>query len=927
MTTPVHPTTETGTKGELLASYLFTEIRWAPPEKLRQDIGTDLLTFARDTAAPETKATAYDLGAPVFMQVKGSEKEYVKPKHKLDGEPGWWFAESTTYHFDHWLSFGLPYLLALVDVTNRVAYWAEVTGNAIGDTGKGRKIFVPAAQKVDADSLEALNQIAVSRRKYSLEGAVWRGSLNDLGPADRLRNALVLPRLVAPHPNDEPGNLTFEEAAAMVLRNRYPELAHRGRTGHCPRVEEWATHKEWGWRFVHALHELVTTGASTRFSQLATEARHRFERDTCLVVQACALYTSDEAADALDVLKPSKATKPADRGWIHAQRAAFLLELDQPDEAAKAAKAALFALKSLDGDLSVSAIRGGAASVLYSTAGFAAGDIQATITAQDNAGNWWRAQDVSWALEKDLKLRFEAWTDNNSMHFVASTARSELATAGWNAAFSGAWSSWRHLSRLNAQLTFTTSNDPLQLGGALAVLVLVGEKKAAKNAAKKMWMDGPVGPLHAFVNLLADRPWSKREEGATMAVLAEAGDLLGPKAADKVVERIIDLLRTEGDVRVHGGGWSYRWNEVDDTLRKVLKASTVKSHRKCANLIAANFATCADSVAHSLVRIAHGLATADLGVSRLSRLVKAAKARGDHYGLDLLEVLASDSPAAIAELRSLADSGNKNAYRALLVAGSTEREDFIAFGRSSARTVKRMVVDARGKDGTISVSQYGNDPLDDLALAALNTNHNKLWKDLTDALDACVIEETQQQHTIRRLAHRFPNLPPHVQRKLRKLAPVLKGTSVGISLGLNRNEFAAAALHLRIAAGTVPDLEVEALLLAQRRNNAVGFVRTLAAWNGAHKLPFLSTMLVDDNPSVRAQASYSLIEHADRFPADQERAFAVLRSALRQDHGCALPDGLAQGLAAFPANQLASLERELRRHPSAVVRSRFVEDD
>ena len=395
MTTPVHATTTTGSKGELKAAVIFTDIGWAPPVKFSQDIGTDFVTFARDTGAPEEKADAYDLGAPVFMQVKGSETDYLKPSSKRDGEPGWWFTESDTYHFDHWLSFGLPYLLVLVDVKNQIAYWAEVKGDAIVPTGKGRKIFVPAGQKVDADNAEALTKIAVSRRKYALEGAVWRGSLNDLGPADRLRNALVLPRLVAPHPNKTPASLTFEEAVAMVMRNRYSQLANQARSGHCPKAEEWATHKEWGWRFVDALHELVTNGASTPLTQLASEARHSFERDSCLVVQACAAYVAGDAPAALDVLAPSPSMKPADRGWIHTQRAALLFELDKPAEAAEAAKKALFALKSLDGDLSVSAIRGGAASILYSTAGSTAGDIEATITAQDNAGTWWRAQDVA----------------------------------------------------------------------------------------------------------------------------------------------------------------------------------------------------------------------------------------------------------------------------------------------------------------------------------------------------------------------------------------------------------------------------------------------------------------------------------------------------------------------------------------------------
>jgi hypothetical protein len=926
MTTPVHPTTKTGSRGELKAAVIFADIGWAPPVKLSEDIGTDLVTFARDTTAPEDKDDAWDLGAPVFIQVKGSDTEYLTPTHQRNGEPGWWFAEADTHHFDHWLSFGLPYLLVLVDTQNQIAYWANVTGDSIISTGKGRKIFVPATQKVDEKSADALTKIAVSRRKYALEGTAWNGALNSLAPADRLRNALLLPRLVAPHPNKSIDRLTFEQAAAMVMRNRYHELVHKTCDDQWPKVEEWETHRDWGWRFVHALHELVTEGGSHRFRKLAAEARHRFERDACLVIQASADYTGDQARAALEGLKATSATKPADRGWLQVQRAAFLLELDKPAEAADAAKKALVATKALDGDLSVSAIRGAAASLLYTVAGFAAGDLEAAITAQDNAGNWWRAQDVNWVLEKDLRLRFEGWTSNSSVHFITSTARDDLATVAWAAGFTGAWGSWRHLVAMNAKLTLTSTDEALPVGAALGTLIFTGDKKAAKDVARKMWLDGPLDTLHLLVNVAAHRPWTKRDEGPTMAVLAEAGDLLDPASADHVVQRILQLLKNEGHVRVHGQAWTFRWSEVDGTLRRVLKAATGRSHRNVADLIAADFATCDDAIADAYLRIATALTTADIGVRRLNKLLKCAVVRDDHRAIGLLETIAPDSPAAVAELRRHANNGNMDAVRSLLVAGSTDNDDFLAFGRSAAKTVRVMVANARGADGTRTLTGFVNDQLDDLTLAAINTNDSQLWKEVTDALEACVIDETQQQRAVRRLAHRFQSLPPHVQRKLKKLAPTLRGSSFGVSLGGNPKEYAAAVALLRIASGAVPDPEVEALLLSERRRNPVGFVRALGAWNSESKLPFLATMVVDENPIVRGQAAFSIVEHAWRHPDERDRAFAVIRSALRQEHGCALPDGLAQALAAFPSRDLTALENELRAHRSAVVRARFTED-
>jgi len=923
MTTPVHPTAETGALGEDMAAVIFQRIRWAPPAKVRQDIGTDLVTFARDTAASETQARVYDLGAPVFMQVKGSPTEYRKPASTRNDERGWWFAESDTYHFDHWLSFGLPYLLVLVDTANQVAYWAHVTGQAIATTGKGRKIFVPATQKVDADSLESLNRLAVARRKYDLQGAAWAGKLNELGPADRLRYALVMPRLVAPHGNREPETLTFEEAAAMLMRNRASELARpTGDRLVCPQPRDWLCHKDWGWRFVGALHELLTTGSSTRFAKLAEEARHRFERDACIVIQACIAYTSGQPEAAAEMLKPSQHTKPADRGWIRAQFAALMLELDKPIQASKAAQQALFAMKSLEGDLTVDAIRGGAAAVLYSTAGFSDGDLAATIAAQDNAGSWWRAQDVSRALEEDLTRRFAAWADSTTMHLVSSTARGELSDAAWNAAFTGSWGSWRHLSRQMAQLVCASSPEAADLAGALALLVFVGEKAAATEAASKMWMDGPVDALTTVVNAMAARPWSKREEGAAMGVFASAGDLLTVKGADLAITRILGTLRVDGDVRRHGGGWTFRWSEMDGALLRLLGSASMKSHRACADLVADDFADRSDSVATALVRIAHGLKINELATGRIAKLVKTAKGRADHYGRDLLEVLAPVSADAVAELRRRAEAGDAAAFRALLVAGSEERDDYLQLGRGAARRVKQMVTDAHGEGGTRSFAVYRNDQLHDLAAAAFKTGDSRLWKAVTDALGSGVLEEAQLQRAVRLLAARFAELPAHVQRKLRKLAPNLKGSHLGFALV--RNEFAAAAVHLRIAAGTVSDADVEATLLRLRRRDPLGFVTALAAWNGEHKLPFLSTMAVDAHPGVRAQAAFSLVEHAHRFPDDALRAMSVLRTALALDQGCSMADAVAQGVTAFPSEAFQSVAATLRCHPSAVVRSRFL---
>lgn len=383
---------------------------------------------------------------------------------------------------------------------------------------------------------------------------------------------------------------------------------------------------------------------------------------------------------------------------------------------------------------------------------------------------------------------------------------------------------------------------------------------------------------------------------------------------------------SDGGVRVHGSSWSYRWNEVGAAFARVLPAASAKSHRKVARVIASDFATCDVPRAHSYLRVADALTSAKLGIDHIRELYEAATRRADHYRIGMLEILGPVSADAMTKLREEAAGGNSGAVRALLVAGSRDNDDFIALGKSAAKSVHTMIEDARGKDGSIAMTGHVNDQLDDLVLAALNTNDARLWHEVTDALEACVIEETQQQRAIRRLASQFLNLPSHVQARLRRLAPTLHGRNFGSPLG-GPNEYAGAVTHLRIAAGTVPDLEVEALLLSKRRDNQLAFVRTLAAWNSERKLPFLMTMVVDENPAVRTQAGFSLIEHAHQFPADRDRAYAAIRSTLPREEGCALPDGVAQGLAKYPTKETEDLEMLLRDHHSAIVRARFARDD
>jgi Domain of unknown function (DUF4365) len=172
----------------------FQLIGWAPVPNAQHDLGTDLLVQARD-------ARGFDRGLPVGVQVKAGPSYFEQPAHAGDGSLlGWWHYEPKVDHFEDWVTHGLPHLLVLHNLGTRTSYWVHVTAKAVESTGKGAKILVPVDQTIDRGHLDDLLAVAASHKPViGLEGTAWAASASNVAPARRLRHALLVPRLVAPH--------------------------------------------------------------------------------------------------------------------------------------------------------------------------------------------------------------------------------------------------------------------------------------------------------------------------------------------------------------------------------------------------------------------------------------------------------------------------------------------------------------------------------------------------------------------------------------------------------------------------------------------------------------------------------------------------------------------------------------------------------
>jgi hypothetical protein len=308
-----------------MAKANFELMGWGAVENTTHDVGTDLFLMARD-------ARRFDLGLLVGAQVKSGPSYFEAPAYDDESghRVGWWFANDQD-HFDAWLDHSIPHLIVLQEVETKVSYWAHITHEAVVSTGKGSKILVPAGQVVDEAHREALLAVATNRRPpLAWEGSAWTGA-QQLARADLLRYAMVVPRLVAPHPNAAFIEATPEKCLAMVVLVRLDEL-QEGRTrtfAAVPTMLEAAASPDWRWQLVSGLHAYLHDGDPAPLLTLAGAADEASDVAAGTVVAAAALLECGRAGEAIELLEKilqRDVASPVDHAWLQAQLARAYVE-------------------------------------------------------------------------------------------------------------------------------------------------------------------------------------------------------------------------------------------------------------------------------------------------------------------------------------------------------------------------------------------------------------------------------------------------------------------------------------------------------------------------------------------------------------------------------------------------------------------------
>ncbi len=528
-----------GTSGQSKVKAKFEDLEWGANPNDDHDLGTDLWLHARDERR-------FDLGVLVGAQIKSSDdgdgSYFSSPS--AAGEPdGWWYYESDQDHFKYWTEHSVPHLLVLHNHASGISYWAHVTKEAVKDTGKGAKILVPASQTLDATHRDQLIAIATSQRP----GTTWAGSVwsrkNKIFREDRLRYAVIAPRLIAPHPNDMPQTLEPEQALALLTQMRLHELdSTHNRDRQYTSVDEAAASDNWWWRLYAALYKYVETADPQSFDSVRAAASTADERAASSAMQAASFMESGRSQEAQKVLCDALAyddASPADNAWLKVQLARCLTDMGNTIEAQRIALDIQQLRQSAPEDPTLLAISGVAANIVFSTSPLGNRDLGETVIGRDTPAVWWRSQALATGLSDHFDGDFKSWANDKSVAWGKSdTAWLSLRAVSLMSGFAGDHPNWRHSLSLLAQRQLMTYGEASikPIVEALHDLRWCGDKKALERATRRVVWDGPAIAAQQVGREIDLNSSTRTSIQSDISFLVSAADVLDTPTADRSVE-------------------------------------------------------------------------------------------------------------------------------------------------------------------------------------------------------------------------------------------------------------------------------------------------------------------------------------------------------------------------------------------------------
>ncbi|MGE4071125.1 MAG: DUF4365 domain-containing protein [Lysobacterales bacterium] len=535
-------TSSTGGVGVTEVCGLFERIRWAPLENRdRHDLGTDLLVAARDPRR-------FDRGVLIGVQVKAGPTAFDEAEKDASGSIiGWWHREDSE-HFDYWIKHHLPHLLVLYDATSREGYWAHVTAERCQSTGKGIKILVLKQDTIGLADAPKLLEIALAQRgSTSLEGTSFDAAAAHIAPGDRMRYALLIPRLIAPHANrGEVEAVEPEEAIALLVLLHVQRLRLLlKKNAAWPELDKEPKSADWRWHFAHAIWRFIAFGDCDPLRASHSQAsRSKTPRSDWRVAASVVLASAEflagrtqSAASTIDGELNKDAAAPIDHAWLHLHAGHCAAELGANDDAKEHAAMALANLRGASDEPTASLLSGIGYRIIFNLGGWqeSSRNMSATLKAADNAGSWWRDQQLRWALDAAALENFRTWTKDASSRWEAEPPGQQMMPSMLMALFSADHAGWAAAQSRLGRYEIQHSKNGDHFRSAFVRLLRSGDQSSVVLAGRHALNFGPAVELSKLSAACVPRFMAPKRVETLLAFWKEFGDLGQSHPADEVL--------------------------------------------------------------------------------------------------------------------------------------------------------------------------------------------------------------------------------------------------------------------------------------------------------------------------------------------------------------------------------------------------------
>jgi hypothetical protein len=917
-----------GAQGEAAVTLAFAALGWGVATAPDHDIGTDLFLLARDSRL-------FDVGLVVGAQVRTGGSFFDEPVLAESGSvTGWWFRQSDRKHVDYWLAHVLPHLIVLHDPTDGTSYWAQITAKSVVSTGKGAKVFVPRENTIDEEHRKALLAVAATLRPPAAwEGSAWTGA-GDLAPADLLRHALLVPRLVAPHRNAGFGRpVGAEQVVALLVEGRPDEVEWlASEHPQIPTLTEAADSPDWMWRFVGAFGARVTTGASDQLRSFIEDAPNPPARAAATVVAAAALLEQARPDEAIVLLRATldrDDNTSVDHAWLLLQHARACLEVGRIDEARSGALQVQQVRQSHAGDVTATAIAGSAALLLFTASDWDSKDVQEAVTGLDTTAVWWRSQRVASGSNAVIEREFTTWTRREVVVIAAEdTANNRLFTAALLASHLGDHSGWCTLDSLNAKqalLRVGRASEPDQVRELLAALRATGDDKSLDLAVQRLVADGPAAAVTAAAAEIDLTHWTHTTDRTNLTLLRRGGDVLDEITASTAVAWLLAALVDPATFLTRTRPTSDFRLQFVETLAGVVPAAPPGDRPAVLEFVLALEAQQDQVVATSWARVVQALPA---GIWTRHLASRATRAAGAHHNALRLALLAAAAPADDgAQRQLLSEIRDDNSLAALAAFGNVSGlpEDVVC----ALVAVVESLITRKINEATRGAYGFGSHDAG-RTLAVLNLAYPDLarWEPIYALLEEPLVAGRDKGGACAVLARRADQLGLDVQARLAEIASAaVNHPPTPVDQLYGRPGVLGPAAELAASLGS--DVEATQILLARQLTGDTD-QRAWASRLALHLAPsvaagVLTPLAQDPEPTIRATAASCLAVLIADDTGDTLAA-AALRQCVK-DPGTLVPRRIAETLTSQPAQTITAgdILQQLASHRSASVRAAAAE--